>query len=339
MAFDRTAGLFPHQLDILNDRVLLVPLGEQEFRDASFLDQRLLTQTRQMHWADWAELERASVGWPVDAHFIFHIGHVGSTLISRLLGELPGLFALREPQLLRDFTELAALRDRPESPWPPERFAPRLETALSWLSRAFRQGDRAIIKATSFASEIAGNCLAGGRKALFLTLSPERYIETILAGDNSRTELAMLSGPRMVRLHRRLEAETWKLWELPEATRAAMGWACEMTTLELAAVGNDVVWLDFDAFLASPADALARIAAFFDCEADAAAIEALVSGPIMQRYSKAPELGYSKELREQVLAQARAERGGDIAEALVWLDRAAADHAIIASARTRVAKG
>lgn len=338
MQFDRTASLFPHQLDVINDRVLLVPMGEQEFRDASFLDQRLLTQNRQMQWADWTQLEAASAGWPADAHFIFHIGHVGSTLISRLLGELDGLFALREPQLLRNFAELAALDGRPESPWPPDRFDPRLETALGWLSRTFRPQDRALIKATSFASEIDGRCLGGKRKALFLTLSPQRYIETILAGENSRQELAMLSGPRLVRLHRRIGAEPWALWDMPEATRAAMGWACEMSALETAAEANTVKWLDFDAFLAAPGEHLTDIATFFGVDADRAAIDALVSGPLMQRYSKAPEHGYSKALREQVLEQARRERSGDIAEALRWLDAAAADHPVIASALARVAK-
>ena len=37
-----------------------------------------------------------------DARWIFHIGHVGSTLVSRLLGELAGVLAIREPRLLRD---------------------------------------------------------------------------------------------------------------------------------------------------------------------------------------------------------------------------------------------
>ena len=39
-----------------------------------------------------------------DARWIFHIGHVGSTLISRLLGELEGVLSVREPRSLRDLT-------------------------------------------------------------------------------------------------------------------------------------------------------------------------------------------------------------------------------------------
>ena len=39
-----------------------------------------------------------------DARWIFHIGHVGSTLIARLLGELDSVLSVREPRALRDLT-------------------------------------------------------------------------------------------------------------------------------------------------------------------------------------------------------------------------------------------
>ncbi len=335
MEFSRDASLLAHQIDIAQDRVLLVRLTAQDYREASFLDQRLLTQDRPMQWADWAALEAESAAIPASADFIFHIGHVGSTLISRLLGELPGVLAVREPQILRQFAELKALDGRPESPWHPERYAPGLRTVCGWLSRSFAPNQRAMVKATSFVGEIASDILMPDSKALFLTLSPERYVETILAGDNSRQELAMLSGSRLARLHNRLGGAHWNLWELPEATRAALGWACEATALESAQPAGEIYWYDFDSFLANPTEALAKIATFFDHETDRATIDSLTSGPIMQRYSKAPELGYSADLREQVLAQARRDHAPAIADALKWLDNAAVDHDIIATALNR----
>ncbi len=335
MEFSRNASLFAHQIDIAQNRVLLVRLTEKDYREASFLDQRLLTQDRPMQWAEWAALEAESTALPANAHYIFHIGHVGSTLISRLLGELPGVLALREPQILRQFAELKALHGQPESPWAPDRYAPALRTVCGWLSRTFDPNQRAMVKTTSFVSEIASDILMPDSKALFLTLSPERYIETILAGDNSRQELAMLCGARLTRLHKRLVGPQWSLWELPEATRAALGWACEATALESAQSAGEIYWCDFDNFLANPAEALGGIGAFFGHEIDSTTIEALASDPIMQRYSKAPEHGYSADLREQVLAQARRNHAPAIAEALKWLDKAAADHDIIATALNR----
>lgn len=336
-AFRRDASLLPQQIDIVNDHVLLVRLGEQDYRDASFLDQRLLTPDRGAQWAPWAALEGIPLPDRAGPDFIFHIGHVGSTLVSRLLGELPGCLGVREPQLLRSLAELGMLRGRPESPWPPDLFAPRLATASRWLGRGFAPDQRALVKATSFVGEIAGDILAVGGRALALFLTPQRYIETILGGENSRRELAMLAGSRLVRLHRRIGAEPWRLWELPEATRAALAWACEMAALEDAAARapERVLWIDFDDFLARPASALAEAAGFLGHDLAAEEAAKLVDGPLMGRYSKAPEHAYSPALREQVLAEARRQHGPGIAAAMRWLEAAAADHEVIARAMAR----
>ena len=336
-AFAQGPIWFPQQMDAATDRVLLVRMDEAGYRSASFLDQRMLTQQSQPQWAEWAELEAGDQAGRADAQFIFHIGHVGSTLISRLLGELEGVFALREPQILRNFADLAALDGQPHAPWSSEQFGARLETAIGWLSRTFAQSDRALIKATSFVSEIAAPMLGETRKALFLTLSPERYIETILAGDNSRQELAMLASPRLLRLHKRLGADDWRLWELSEPVRAAMSWLSEMMALDAAAQAAPagyIHWLDFDDFLQDPAARLGEVAEFFDIGADADTLSAVTSGPLMSQYSKAPEHGYSPDLREKLLAEARATHQEGIAEGLTWLKDAAERHEAVARLTT-----
>ncbi len=335
MSFASNAGLFPHQLDIINDRVLLVELTEQAYRDASFLDQRLLQQ-QPMQWANWSQLEAESAALADNAHYIFHIGHVGSTLISRLLGELDSVFALREPLLLRNFAELAALRGKPESPWSTDLFEPRLKIAMKWLARTFRDGQAALIKATSFANTITADIIDDGRPAIFLYVKPERYMQTILAGENSRQELAMLSGPRLVRLHETIGESPWNLWELSEGEHTALGWAGEMATLE-AATGDNVLWVDFDAFLTDPASQLISIATHLGHEMPPQKAGELVAGPIMQRYSKAPEHGYTPQLRAQLLEQTQRERAADIAASKKWLDKAAAAFDPVAKALQRTA--
>ena len=136
-----------------------------------------------------------------DAHYIFHIGNVGSTLISRLLGELPdGVRAARA----------AAAEDLRRRPAGPGRDFDRL-TAL--LSRTFRPEQRANVKATSFTSEIADRLVPPGSQALFLYATPDHYLENILAGENSWQTLQALSPIRLARLQGRcpgLEAEPWR---------------------------------------------------------------------------------------------------------------------------------
>lgn len=337
--FARDPGLFVHQYDAATDRLLLANISREEFAEASFLDQRLLTPQREAGWAPWADVAQAGRDLTADAGFIFHIGHVGSTLISRLLGEAAGVLALREPMLLRNLADIGLLQGKPASPWQPGLFAERLEQAVGWLSRTYGSQDRAIVKATSFVSAIAAPLLGAARTGLLLTARPDAYIATILAGENSRQELALLSPSRLDRLHARIGAEPWKLWELPEATRAALAWACEMSALDAAAETAGATrarWLDFDAFLADPAAQLSDIAGLFGVPLDAGTAQALVDGPIMRRYSKAPEHDYSPQLRAQLLAQTRQQRGADIAEAMRWLESAAAQFGPVARAMERV---
>lgn len=338
--FRSSPALFVQNLDVHSDRILLAAVREPDFHQASFLDQRLLTPERPREWIAWAAA--ADVGpLPDSAQFIFHIGHVGSTLISRLLGELPAVLPVREPLLLRLFAELHRTRERPEAIWPPKEVEARLSLALGWLSRTFRPEQSAMIKATSFASELAGRIQKPGRKSLFLFARPDTYCETILAGENARQELSALGPKRLERLHERIGAEPWRLWGLSPGERAAMAWACEMTALEAGAAAAEeggVLWLDFERFLEAPADRLRQIARHFGHDVEAAA-EDIVAGPIMRTYSKAPEHAYSPELRASLLAEARRLEAEELRRARIWLDEAAAAYPAIGAAVSRAAQG
>jgi hypothetical protein len=304
---------FPHALDLAADRLLVVEKSEADYREAAFLDDRSLMPGRAQHWVPWDAV--AGIVPPEarrDLHYIFHIGHVGSTLVSRLLGELPGVLALREPLVLR------TLAENPSA-------IPRYRDGLTaLLSRTFRPEQRSMVKATSFVSEIAGELVPPGSKALLLYARPERYVETILAGENSRREIALTADSRRARLEARGGA-------LPparsEGETVALCWAAEMTALVQACErlpAEAALFMDFDEFLAAPAEALIRLAAFFRLALDTEGAEGLATHPLMGRYSKATEYEYDSDLRERVLSQCRAEHGGEIAAARSWLDSASA---------------
>ncbi len=336
--FRGSARFLPHMLDVHRDRVLVVMMTEADYRRASFLDQRILTPDGPREWMHWSDLEGFAGHLPDRASFIFHIGHVGSTLVSRLLGELPTVLALREPLLLRSLAELHAVRGRPECPWAPQAFPMRLATTLGWLSRSFRLEQSPIVKATSFVSELAPSILKPERRCLFLCTPARTYLETIFAGAASLQEVAVLSGARLVRLHGRIGEEPWRLWQLSLGERVAMAWACEMTALEQASAGapaGDVLWLDFEDFLEAPAPRLIDVATHFREPLSGSVAAGLVSGPIMKSYSKAPEQSYSRELRTNVLAAAREEHGQEIGLGLMWLERAAARYPLVAKALSR----
>ena len=294
-----TPEWLPFQYDPGADRVDWLRMSEADYRAASFLDRRVLRPSSEFRQSPWpavpAEARR-------DADYIFHIGNVGSTLISRLLGELPTVLALREPLLLRTAAE------------------GQFDTLAALFSRTFRSAQRAMVKATSFTREIAPRIVQPGSRALFLYATPDHYLENILAGENSWQTLQALSPTRLARLQGRCPGLAADPAAMHDGLKAALGWACEMTSLEAAAArlpADAVMRLDFDVFLADPARHLAAIAAHFGHPAPDA--EAICNGPLMRRYSKALEYEYSPALRREILADARRRHAGAIADALNWL--------------------
>jgi len=63
-------------------------------------------------------------------------------------------------------------------------------------------------------------------------------------------------------------------------------------------------------------------------------VRAILAGPEMRRYSKAPQFAYDTGLRIAVLNEARATHAAEIHRGLAWLDRAASRWPIVARAMT-----
>ncbi len=312
-------------LDPAAGMVRLIAMDAQSYRAASFLDDRMLQQPVDAQIVPWPQVESAmDAELRSDARWIFHIGHVGSTLVSRLLGELEGVLAVREPRLLRDLAVS-----------PADIRAQYLEPIPKLMSRSFGEGQLACVKATSFVSEIAQDLLPAGERALFMYAAPRNYIASILAGENSVIELRQLAQSRVQRLSRRVSA----IWAARnDAELAATAWACEMTALEAAAHGmadRHIQWADFDGMLEDMPAELGRVAAFFGFDADKPELQAIATGPLMTRYSKGLEYEYSADLRRELIAEAAAEHTAAIDDALAMLRSAAEKSPMLARSLAR----
>ena len=327
----RSPELFPHTLDVRKDSVSFIRLGRADYERASFLDGRILSAQTPVQSMPWREVAAAVEAARLAEHctYLFHIGHVGSTLLSRLIGSHPGAFGLREPMILRIFAQLQAEPGLRPPDWSGSRFDARLSACLKLLSRTFDPRQRAVIKATSFVSELAADLVsrASAPRAVTMCVSPESYLATILGGPNSRQEAKMLLPGRLRRLHRRIGREAWRPESLSEGETLALGWACETSALAQAerAAHGATLSVDFDEFLAHPPVILLAALRHLGIDATMSEAELILRGPHMRRYSKAPEHAYDAELRSEVLAEARAEHGAEIGRGLAWLDRAAAD--------------
>jgi hypothetical protein len=321
----RDATWLAQALDPTEGLVRLIAMDRESYKAAAFLDDRMLQTTVDAQLISWPMIEDAMAGdLRSDARWIFHIGHVGSTLVSRLLGELPNVLAIREPRFLRDLALI-----------PIEVGARYIAAAPKLMSRTFADEEIACVKATSFASEIAPELVPPGERALFMYAAPANYVASILAGENSLKELRMLAPSRAQRLARRVAALGPAHGD---AQLAAIAWACEMTALEAAADAmsdRQVEWADFDAMLDDMAAELGRIAASFGFATEPDQLAGIAGGPLMARYSKALEHEYSPQLRRDLIAQATTADSAEIDRALAMLRSAAEKSPMLARALAR----
>ena len=321
----RDATWLAQALDPGAGMALLIAMNRESYRAASFLDDRLLQRPVDAQIVSWPDVEAAvAADLRTDARWIFHIGHVGSTLVSRLLGELRGVLAVREPRLLRDVAlSRAGVRER------------YLQAVPKLMSRTFGEDEIACVKATSFVSEIASAVVPSGERTLFMYATPRNYIGSILAGENSVIELRHLAPSRAQRLATRVSALGAAH---NDAELAAIAWACEMTSLEAAADAmsdRQIAWADFDEMLRDMPGGLGRVADFFGFEADSTQVQSAASGPLMSRYSKGLEHDYSASLRAELIAEATVANRAAIDGALAMLANAAEKSPILARALGR----
>jgi hypothetical protein len=333
----RTPEFFPYAVDSLGDGISFIRLSRDDYARASFLDARIVKPGHVAHAVPWATITALidAAGLAERCHFIFHIGHVGSTLLSRLVGADPRAFALREPAILRRFAQRHAEAAQAMGTLTDANV--RMGTCLRLLSRTFDPGQSAVIKATSFVSELAVALLARNwaPRAVMMYVPPESYLATIFGGPNSRQEAKLLTPWRLRRLHRRIGREVWRIDSLSEGETVALGWVCEMAALaEPVPTARDrILKLDFDAFLAAPFAHLSAVLRHFDIPATEHEIRDILAGPHLHRYSKAPEHAYDAALRAEVLSLARSLHGAEIRRGLRWLERAAEHECVHAALR------
>jgi hypothetical protein len=325
--------VFPHQLNLVNDSLLLAELSMAELSAASFLDQRVLKQSTKAAWVPWRvvadEIQKMPTGKP--ASFIFHVGHCGSTLVSRLLEFAQGTRCLREPLPLRTLAKDLADDGDGRSFLSRQALLERLRI----LSRMWGRGAaHTVIKATSICTDLLTpiNSVEPETKFVFIYNRPETHIATLLAGQNALTDLKGFAQLRLQRVQQ-ITGLDIQLNQLSLGQLAALSWASETTraTRFIEKHAQQITLLEFESFLADPTASLTQVLSHLDIPADAQAIKKAVSSPVLQTYSKAPEHKYNAKTRANILADSRSRYSQDINEALGWLESLAADSGLISA--------
>lgn len=318
---------YPQKLDLNSWAVLVILFEATAYRSASFLDDRVLGPGTQGTWFPVGRAAEASqlVTNPRPVHFIFHTGHVGSTLVSRLLDETGQALSLREPLPLRTLAEAHDMLQRPDSILSDAQFHTLLAMFMRLWSRGYAATRTVIVKATSSAGRLALPVMAasGGSRAIYMNLRAEPYLATLLAGQNSPTDLRGHGPERMRRLQSRIAAPLAPLHTLSIGQLAAMSWLAESWTRREAVSGSAgrIIAVDFDRFLATVEESMAGILGHFGLSDNARYLSEIARSPVLTRYSKAPEYSYTPNLRAQVLGDSRRDNREEIRRGMDWLER------------------
>jgi hypothetical protein len=319
----QTPDVYVQKLDVAHATVELVQLSAAHYRAASFLDDRLLgavTARVSLPLARvWQAVTQVSCAQP--RHFIFHTGHVGSTLISRLIEVISPVLCLREPLPLRTLAEFHDTLGSATAPSCRLQFDQALQLCLRLWSRGYVHTRAVVVKATSSAGRIAGPLLQGdaAARAIYLNVRAEVYLATLLAGENSAQDLRQHAAERSRRLQLRLVVPVVRTSSIGEL--AAMSWLTETWSQDeaLRAFPERALAVDFGAFLADLAHGIGAIVDHLAIAVDERELAAISAHPVLRRYSKAVEYEYSPQLRQQVLADSRSRNRDEIANGMRWL--------------------
>lgn len=315
---------FPREVSFTHDRVLFASMTEAAYRDTAFLGGLADAGNRNigLRLSQLVERYRRLQPSPRALHYIFHVGHCGSTLLSRMLGSLRGVLSLREPPPLFALAQRArALRGLESGPagWP-DTFG----LILSLLSRTFRPGDVAVVKPISHANNLMAGMLdwTPDCRGVLLYVDLETYLATMLRPATRRETARAVSGSRLADFHARAGNHEPALAELDDARKAALVWLVQMRefadTLRDPSLCGKVRPLEFDCFLSDSRNRLGELAAFFDRHPCAAELDDAVGPELAHRYSKSVAYAFDARARDRMLEASRRAHSGEIAAALDW---------------------
>lgn len=307
----------PFDIDLEGGRALFVRLDRAQRNAAPFLDQRALNDGTEGVWIPIVSLSDADGEPRASCDFIFHMGHVGSTLVSRLIASWPAMQVLREPQALKTIARHADPRGRMDDST--ERVLNGLLKRLAWPQPPHV---RVLVKASSSCNNLIEPLLTRnvGTRALLVQVGLESYLATLLKSPVSIADAAASAPTRYRYLAAEIDKSLPELSSLDDASLCAMCWLSDHIRYRRLASGPlaaRVKIFDFEEVLASPAAALGQMAQMLDL--DAAGVAAAVESEWWHRYSKSGAHAYSPSDRTHDQALARQRFGNGIAAGRRWV--------------------
>lgn len=327
-----TSAAYPlFRLDPIGGSVEILQFDADDYRRAAFMDERVLARRRFDGWrlplsVVLPELLAAPPRPP--CRWIFHLGHCGSTLISRLLDGLPGVLGIREPLPLLELAGLQPERDAPLGRIDPQRFDTCLQLCIRALQRGFASTRAVVVKPTSWCSVLAPSLLSARAesRAVLVGLSLRRWLAAMLRDPGLRQTTRRQAPIRMAAWQQLSGDGGARIWQLNDAELLAMSWLVEQRRWQLLNAQErwELDYLDFDRFLQHPGEALYRVTQSLGLAASIEVVDAALADGPMQRYAKDERQTYSAGTRDHELSRASLEHADAIRNGMAWAEAACA---------------
>jgi hypothetical protein len=315
-----------HDYDLENSSFTLLKIDEPLYRSASFLDQRVEPESPASFRYDLEQLESLFPDQGMTQQqtmFIFHIGHCGSTLLSRALASSPEILPVREPMTLRHLA--GDFRNSEITGAGPSHSAclSLLGMTLRALGRNFRPGQTPVIKATSTCNNLILPLLERHEtaRAILMYVTLESYLAGMLGKQSPPLDLQGHALSRMSDWDQIKNSRPLKVGGMAENKLAVLAWLSSMRFLleAKARLENQAALLDFEIFLQQSDVELARAAQYFAIGEETEKI--LAAWPkVSSGYSKKPDFPYSAQNRRITLQRGRLMRGDEIRQGMQWAE-------------------
>jgi hypothetical protein len=292
---------------------VFVPMDREAYHRSIFLDARISPAPGPATAVPVAALAQGICA-PLPTSWIFHMAHVGSTLLARALDDRGASLVLREPLALRQL--YAGFDER------------RLAIVAAMLGKRYRADAPTLVKANVPVNFLLPRiaALEPDAPAVLLYLPLRDYLLAILRSDSHRHWLRGVTSF--------LSADLGDLSALSDAERGAALWLAQVNafTAALAALPNARA-LDAEQFYARPAHVLEAAAKHLGVPIVPADLAAKVADPLFSTHAKNPALAFDNDRRLAQRRELEATMAAELDAAEQWLaQRAHAPDAQLAAA-------
>lgn len=270
-----TPDNYLHSFD--GNAAIFVPMDRAAYHRSIFLDRRISPAINRPSRVDVTRLT-ALVPRPLQANWIFHVAHCGSTLLARALDQLQTNLVLREPLALR---QLAFNFN-----------ADRLAMVNSLLSRRYEPDLPTVVKANVPVNFLLPDLISLNpqSRCIFLYLELRDYLLATLRGEVHRNWLKNITTHLAPHLAGRAAST--------DAERAALVWTAQVEAFADAIDRMPSARaLNGEAFFAAPFEFVRLSAEHLEVPLDEEQIKAIIAGPLFTTYSKNPSVHFDNEAR------------------------------------------